>query len=310
MIDPEVPERSRKLLQEHPEALHPPGTLLRKPRFGGRTWRDLGMCLLHAPGWALLPAVMGSFHRGGVQVFGFLAQAGVICAGGLAVYTGTSLLSVAPAGAAVAAGVMFGLCGEGEAARLGRTLRDRYVRPEDLGDSEVDLLHRAGSAVAAVLGSEVNRAGLLDDVRNTVTLPAQVWEIAQTLAQVDALRREHEAVPDRRDPRIAVMLHAQGEALALATASVTRRVGALEDYAVQVVAADDALRRWETAQRLSTRSDAYRELLARTVRDELAVTQIEGLTEDARRIEEALLSSVDQARRSGLRLVVPVKEAS
>jgi hypothetical protein len=43
---------------------------------------------------------------------------------------------------------------------------------------------------------EVNKAGLLDDIRNAVTLPAQVWEIASALALVDKLRREHEAVPD------------------------------------------------------------------------------------------------------------------
>jgi DNA-binding MarR family transcriptional regulator len=184
------------------------------------------------------------------------------------------------------------------------------VRPEDLSETGAGLLQRAQLAVAAVLESEVNQAGLLDDVRNAVTLPAQVWEIAHTLTQVDELRIEHEAVPDREDPRIAEILVAQAEALALATGSVTRRIRALEDYAVRVRAADEALRQWETVQRLSARGEAYRELLARTVRDEFAVAEIAGLTEEARRIEEALRASVSRARKAGLALTPDLAVAS
>lgn len=72
--------------------------------------------------------------------------------------------------------------------------------------------------------------------------------------------------------------------------------------AAQTGAADEALLQWETARRLSERSEAYQELLARTVRDELAVAQIAGLTEEARRVEEVLRASVRRARRVRLAL--------
>lgn len=313
VIDPEVAERDRKLLLGDTEALHPPGTPPRKPWFGGRTRQDVGLCLVHAPVWTLLPGVVGWFYGGRVRLVALAAQVLVVGLAVAAALAGPGLGSffLACGGAMpVVSGVLLGRCGEGPAARLARSLHGRYVRPQDLSETEARLLRRAQQAVSAVLDSNVNRAGLLDDVRNTVTLPAQVWEIAQTLTQVQELRAEHEAVTDREDPRIAGMLAAQAEALALATGSVTRRVDALEDYAARVRAADDALRQWETVQRLSERGEAYRELLARTVRDELAVTQIAELTAEARRVEEALRTSVSRARKAGLALAPDLAVAS
>ncbi|WP_433347308.1 hypothetical protein ACQP25_29705 [Microtetraspora malaysiensis] len=152
--------------------------------------------------------------------------------------------------------------------------------------------------------------GLLDDVRNRVTLPDQVWEVASTLALLDTLRREHEVVPDRQHQPIAEMLDAQAQALNLATESATRRVAAIEDYAARVRGADDALQQWETVQRLSARSATYQDLLARTVRDELAIIQITEMTEEARRVEEALRASVKRARKAGLALTPNLAEAS
>ncbi|MEU7889862.1 hypothetical protein AB0B54_30540 [Microbispora bryophytorum] len=305
IIDPEVPERQRTLLLSDAGVLRPPGAPPGKPPFGGRTLRDAGLCLSYAPVWTLLPAVMGRFYGGAVMWAGLAAQAVLagLAVGSIAWGPGLGgFLLLCGCAMPLAFGVLLWRCGEGPATRLARTLHGRYVRPQDLGEAAAGLLERAREAVGAVLGSEVNRSGLLDDVRNAVTLPAQLWEIALTLAQVEALRAEHEAVPHREDHRIADMLGAQAQALDLAAEAVTRRVAALEDYAAQAAAADEALRQWETARRLSARSDAYRELLARTVRDELAVAQIAGLTEEARRVEEVLRASVRRARRAGLAL--------
>ncbi|GII52681.1 hypothetical protein Pth03_10700 [Planotetraspora thailandica] len=305
VIDPDVPERERKLLLGDPEALGSRGVPARRPWFGGRTWQDAGVCLLHAPMWTLLPGLMGWFYGGRVRLAGLAVQAGVVALAVAAAAAGPGLgaFFVAAGWAMpVTFGVLLWRCGEGPAARLARKLRGRYVRPDDLTETAAGLLRRAQTAAAAVLESEVNRTGLLDDVRNAVTLPAQVWEVASVLVRVDTLRREHEAVTDREHRRIAEMLDAQADALDLATESVTRRVCALEDYAAMVRGADDALRQWETVQRLTARSDEYRDLLARTVRDELAIAQITELTEEARRVEEALRASVKRARKAGLAL--------
>ncbi|GAA2723112.1 hypothetical protein [Actinocorallia aurantiaca] len=61
---------------------------------------------------------------------------------------------------------------------------------------------------------------------------------------------------------------------------------------------------------MATHNDAYQELLARTVRDELAVVEIEDLTEQARIIEHALRASVADARRAGLALLPGAPEAT
>lgn len=44
VIDPEVPERQRTLLLSDASVLRPPGAPLGRPRFGGRTVRDVGLC--------------------------------------------------------------------------------------------------------------------------------------------------------------------------------------------------------------------------------------------------------------------------
>ncbi|MBX6383573.1 MAG: hypothetical protein IRZ07_11485 [Microbispora sp.] len=305
VIDPEVPERARMVLLRDPGALLAPGAPPRRPRFGGRTVHDAWLCLSHAPVWTLLPALMGGFYGGAARWAGLAAQAVLVGLAAVSIAWGPGMgafLLLCGCAMPVVFCVLLWRCGEGPAGRLARTLHGRYVRPQDLGEAAAGLLERAREAVEAVLGSEVNRAGLLDDVRNAVTLPAQLWEIASTLAHIEALRAEHEAVPHPEDHRIAGLLGAQAQALDLATEAVTRRVAALEDYAAQAAAADKALRQWETARRLSARSAAYRELLARTVRDELAVAQIAGLTEEARRVEEVLRVSVRRARDAGLAL--------
>ncbi|WP_019632772.1 hypothetical protein [Actinomadura atramentaria] len=309
VIDPEVPERRQRLLLAAPDALFPPGKAPRRPLLGGRTFEDGGVSLLHAPVWVVLPALAGWFHGLRGRIAGAVAQVAVV----------VFIMLVSPVvwfwtGAAatmIAFLVLFALCGEGPVARAARELHGRYVRPDDLGGAEAALVRRAQTAVATVLGSAVQRQRLLDDVRNTVTLPAQTWDIAQTLAKADELRKEHAATPlERRDAAITQILAAQSEALSLAAASVTRRVEALEDYAARVRDADDALHRWTTAQRLSERGDAYQDLLARTVRDEIAVDHLRELTEEAARVERALRSSVSRARAAGLVLAPDLAAAS
>lgn len=306
VVDPRLPEEEQGLLKGAPEALYGAAEDVSPPRFGGRTGRDAAFALWQAPLWAFLPGLMGTFYGPRVRAAGLVAQA--VLVGGLLwqprLVFSALVVVVLPA----AALVLVALCGEDAAGRAARLRHGHYVRGDDLAQRYRSLLFRTVRAVEDVLRSEVNAQGLLDDVRNTVTLPAQQWEIARTLVELDRLTREHEGAR-ADDPMVAALLGPQQEALRLATASVTERIAALERYAAQTRAADEALEQWRTVQRLAANGDAYQELLARTVRDGLAVAEIDGLTEQARIVEEALQASIAEARRTGLSLVPGWKAA-
>ncbi|ROO83014.1 hypothetical protein EDD29_0502 [Actinocorallia herbida] len=299
VIDPALPPKTREVLENHPESLHP-GTGPRPAGpLGGLRPMDAVLALWQTPVWTYVPALIGTLYSPRVRNIAFAAQALVIA--GFVLQPGLALavqLCLQP----FVFAFLLSRCGEGVAGRLARDNHGRYLLPQELNGQYGDLLGRARKAVASVLFSRVQTQGLLDDIRNTVTLPQQVWDIAETIFELDRLSDEHRGA-DARNPQVAELLAPQREVLRLATASVTERIEALEAYAARVKAADEALHQWETVQRLAARGDAYQDLLARTVRDELAVAEIEGLTEQARVVEEALRASVEKARRAGLALV-------
>ncbi|MCD0448008.1 hypothetical protein LO762_02175 [Actinocorallia sp. API 0066] len=299
VVDPRLPEDVRRALERDPSVLHPGSGPVPGLPLGGRRPRDFVFALWQAPLWTYLPALVGTLYSTRVRNAALAAQVLVVAAFAvapeIALVAGLALQPVVYA-------FLVSRCGEGEAGRLARLHHGRYLRPQELGGERRRLLERARKAVAAVLGSRSQAEGLLDDIRNAVTLPHQVWEIAETLFELDRLAAEHRGA-DPNDPRVAELLAPQREVLRLATASVSERISALESYAAQVRAADAALEQWEVVQRLAAKGDAYRDLLARTVRDELAVAEIDGLTEQARAVEEALRASIEKARRAGLALV-------
>ncbi|GAA0951523.1 hypothetical protein [Actinocorallia libanotica] len=304
VVDPQLPQEEQRILKSAPEALHGPEEAVPEPRFGGRTGRDAFFSLWQAPVWTFLPGLMGTFHGPRVRAAGLAAQAALVAA--LLWRPGPVFTALVLAVLPAAFLVLLALCGEDAAGRLARRRHGHYVQYGDLAQKYRSLLYRTATAVETVLESEVHSQGLLDDVRNAVTLPAQQWEIARTLMELDRLTDEH-AGARADDPRVAELLAPQKEVLRLATASVTERIAALEGYAARTRAADEALEQWRTVQRLAANGDAYQELLARTVRDELALAEIGGLTEQARVVEEALRASVAKARRAGLSLVPELK---
>jgi hypothetical protein len=206
--------------------------------------------------------------------------------------------------------VYLSLSGESPVSGLARRHHGRYLLPADFDPPYLALMERAQAATREVLRSEVNAAGLLDDIANRVTLPRQEWEIAETLAEMTRLGRERRQVREgEMTSRIAAVLASQEEAVRVAADSLAERVAVVEDYALRTMAADDAYREWRTLQELADTGDDYRELLVRTVRDRLASEEVGGLTEKARRVEEALRESLAEARRAGL-VLLPADAAS
>ncbi|QXJ24957.1 apolipoprotein A1/A4/E family protein [Actinomadura graeca] len=178
--------------------------------------------------------------------------------------------------------------------------RDRYLTPEDFDGPARALLVRTQGAVDAVRDSEVNREGLLDTVDNSVTLPRQEWEIAQVLARQSRLRGEQEEMGEAAElPEVKAALRPLREKLDVSVEAVTRRVEALERYADRVRAADEALRAQRHLEALSEKAHEYDELLADTVRDDLAVPAIERLTEQSDTLVRTLRARLAQAAEAG-----------
>ncbi len=161
-------------------------------------------------------------------------------------------------------------------ARALNARADRYLTPEDFDAEAAELLVRAQGAVERVRGAQVVKEGLLEGIDPEVELPRQEWEIAQVLARQSRLRREAADLPPA--PELADVQKAQREKLQVSVAAVTRRIEALEDYAQRTLEADAAYRACRALEELSSREHEYDELLAGTVRDDLAVPAIERLT--------------------------------
>ncbi|MEU8347283.1 hypothetical protein SAMN05443665_106424 [Actinomadura meyerae] len=217
---------------------------------------------------------------------------------------------VLPPGTSPPPGRLHGLIG-GAAARLARRLHGRYIVAADLDPDAKILLCRAQDAIGAVLESEVNKAGLLDGMDNALTLPAEEWDIAQTLVTHSRMREEQRALRESDlTPLEKSRFAPQRDALRRSVAAVTARIEALEEYAARTAAADAVYRRQrrrtlpppdrgaEMAE-LQRRNEAYEELLARTAAHELATERIEELAEDASEIEAALRRAADAGTRLG-----------
>lgn len=305
VLDPDIPEKARAVLAANTPLLPHPSAPPPRPRFGGRGPGTVALAAFQAPIWVYLPVLACWQYGKRAKIAGTVAEALIIAPIAIWGFYGLAFNMLWGLPLQVIAFItVLVRSGEPELPKLIRRHKDGYVRPEELNGPAPALLDRAQAAVDAVTRSEVNREGLLDEVRNTVTLPRQLWDIAETLAELSHLHAEQEQkTMGLTTPRVVEALRPRRKALNLATESVVKRVEALERYAARTRAADQALLELRALQNLAEGGDAYRDLLARTVRDDLAIAEIDDLTERARRIEEALHDSVQQARKAGLSLV-------
>ncbi|MEU8796979.1 hypothetical protein [Spirillospora sp. NPDC048819] len=184
--------------------------------------------------------------------------------------------------------------------------RDRYLTPQDLDDDGRAMLARVQAAIDAVRDSEVNREGLLDAVDNAVTLPRQEWEIAQVLAKQSRLRTEHaELTGVTTLPEVEAALRPLRDKLDISVEAVTRRVEALERYAERARSADEVLRAQRHLEAIAEKAHEYDELIADSVRDDLALPAIERLTEQGDELLRTLRERLAQAAEAGGELPPP-----
>lgn len=181
--------------------------------------------------------------------------------------------------------------------------REQYVLDVDLVPAAGQLLARAGHAVAAVRRSKVHRDDYLDRRRNDVVLPEKVWEIAEMLR---AYSRVERSTPTwAKGQEVRPVLDAHRAVLQTTLEGIERRVTALETYAEQTAEADRRYAEFLQIQQISAAGSDLLELLARSVRDDLAVAEINGLTEQATTVGEAFKTALAEARESAHALAAP-----
>ncbi|MCW2877952.1 MAG: hypothetical protein JWQ95_2052 [Sphaerisporangium sp.] len=181
---------------------------------------------------------------------------------------------------------------------------DRFVLPGDLDAGCRDLLARAQNAVDDVLGSQVDGAGLLDAIDNSVTLPAEIWRLGVRLADLTRIRAQHDQIVPQDVPAdIAEVFAPYDEVLDRARRSLAARVTTLEEYAREVRRADAVYRAYRQLGVLRERTPDYERLLAETAEDLLAIPHIDRLSGQAQEVERVFHSSIDEARRAGSHLL-------
>jgi len=184
---------------------------------------------------------------------------------------------------------------------------DKIIYPHDLTGSDRLVLARAQNAIDTILGSEVRAAGLLEP--DEPALRQHEWEIAGNCRELTRVRALP-AADAATGAMTAAVVNAQQRALALAEEATIGRIRALERYARQVAAADAAHRDWQAALVQGGLNDVYLDLVARTAADELAIAELDELTDRAAATAQVLTSSLRDAATTGAALALPDSRAS
>jgi hypothetical protein len=188
--------------------------------------------------------------------------------------------------------------------------RQHFVSPADLDAACWQPLHAVQRAIDAVLSSEVYQAGLLAHAAQAADLRWHEWEVARSLVISRRLRAEYtDSMSARPGPQTAAVLTAHLRAVTVAQNATTRRIGELQRYASEVIAADSAIHDWRTAEQVARRNDRYLDLLARSEADEHALAEITFLTQQAMRTRDAFEATLDQATQVAQPLVLPARRS-
>jgi hypothetical protein len=188
-----------------------------------------------------------------------------------------------------------------------RLCRSNVIFPENLDGTCRELLLRSQQAITAVSSSRVRAAGILERAVPDEMLRQHQWEIACQLREITSLRTllADSSPGTAVGPMTTGVLAAQQRAIDLAHHAADARIAALEHYAQQIAAADDADRDWCQAIELSKLNHRYLDLVARTASDEHAANEITGLTEQLAVATRARSDRLREADLAAEVLVLP-----
>lgn len=189
-------------------------------------------------------------------------------------------------------------------ARRGRAIRqalatpDQWVQARELVPEADELLARAQKAIRQVRASDVHREGLLDRDRNEAMFPVQEWEIATALRDYSRLLSQEPTKPQAAE--VTELIASRRLPLEAGYAAILRRVTALETLAARVGEADARYAAMKQIQQVTADSDEVLDFLARTVRDDLAVAEIDGLAGEAAVVAASFTRALETAKESAV----------
>ncbi|GAA2418283.1 hypothetical protein ACFPFX_04960 [Streptomyces mauvecolor] len=301
VIDPGLPPRQRALIQRAPRALLVPAGTDTPPR-----------PRLHSPLRSALPVLLkGSIPVAiGAMLVHVLDRASAPSSGSRTTlaaleqkwaHTAVPYVRTAVTVTALLVAVVAFLAALDHAIDSRRraltAAHGRYVLADELTDDAWHLLARAHHAQHAIVASRVHREDLIDRDANAYMLPAQLWEIALSLALYSKLCRQEPDHP--QGAALISVLRDRRRALDASLRGITCRVRALEDYAQQTAEADARYEELQQIHYLNDRSDQVLDLVARTAGDEHAIEEVHGIAAQAEVITGAFDQALNEAREAG-----------
>jgi hypothetical protein len=220
-----------------------------------------------------------------------------------------------------------------EAFRLERMEHQQDARRDrdkaGLDPECAELLQKAEAAVRSILASDARAEGLLNYLVDEDALTDSVEAISALAFDITGLRAElrsisaeslpggtsrpdlpKEPLPVPAGPMTADAIKPGWQAIAIALESARSRLHRLERYALSVSKVDAAYRDWTGTQRAEGLHPRFREIVAKTAADELAVRELDRLTEKAAEAERGFRQSVEEAELAGGTLALPDDEHS
>jgi hypothetical protein len=178
-----------------------------------------------------------------------------------------------------------------------RLCRSKVIFPASLDETCQGLLERGQKAIGTILDSNVRAVGLLENPVHDGLLRQHEWEIAGKLREITKFRSllTENTLGSSAGPMTKDVLTAHKRAIELAQAATVARIVALERYAEQVSAADEAHRDWQQAVKLSKFNDGYLDLVATAASDEYATGEITDLAEQLAVAAEARRDRLHEA---------------
>ena len=251
------------------------------------------------------PPVMGWFIVGG---FGGIVSLVFLLITSIVVFT-SDLSWWAPVGGAISLIICLGVLAANASTKLDEKDRRHFVsKDKDKLDAGcIALLHRAQRAITTVLASDVYSDDLLGPNVNEKMLRIHEWEIALALREITELSAtlEHNTKIGSPGPKTAAVLNSHRRALTIAREATIARIKALERFTTQVTVADNAKLDLKRSMEVSNFNANYRDLVARTAADEIAIVEITGMTEQAAAAAQVFNDCLHEASLAAEALVLP-----
>lgn len=272
----------------------------------------------------LVHNVLMSLHRAAWYVVGLLAiaAAGLILASILGVNVAPLAIGTG-IGTIVAFAAAAGLQEQHDRKLLAETMmlqrlervkeQERRSERASLNPDCRELLERAEDAAAAIMNSDARSQNLLNTYVDEELLRDNIRNIEMVAKKITDLRAKHRSItamsatePDAQaGPMTDAVIGPQRRAIETVLSFAKSRVENLERYAASIKGVDATHRDWIGAQRAEGLNEGVRDLLANTVKDELAVEELRMLTERTAQAREAFQKSVREANLAAEILALP-----